>query len=150
MAHVFVYGTLLRGGANHDVLARLGARFVARAGTAEPRRLVDLGPYPALLPRDDERDREATRVFGEVYVVPDSALGDLDAFEGCPDLYRRECVALEPDGAPGDEPAPSEAFTYVLARRPPARAQPVPGGRYAVRGLALPAGVPVPDRRGPA
>ena len=140
MAHVFVYGTLLRGAANHDVLARLGARFVARARTAEPRTLLDLGPYPALLPRDAERDRDASPVFGEVYAVPDGALDDLDVFEGCPDLYRREPIALEPDGAHGGEPTPSKAFTYVLARRPPARARPVPGGRYAVRGAALPAG----------
>lgn len=126
MAHVFVYGTFLRGGANHAFLTRLGARFVRSATTADPRTLVDLGPYPAMLPRDAARD--TARVHGEVYDMPDASLAELDAFEGTPDLYARETIAL--DG--GDA-----AFTYVFARRVPKRARVIADGRYAARGTLL-------------
>jgi gamma-glutamylcyclotransferase (GGCT)/AIG2-like uncharacterized protein YtfP len=126
MAHVFVYGTFLRGGANHAFFLGLGSRFVRVALTEEPRTLVDLGPYPALLPRDVARD--ATRVHGEVYEMPDASLAELDAFEGTPDLYRRETIAL--DGG-------TSAFTYVFARALPKRARVIADGRYASAGTLL-------------
>jgi gamma-glutamylaminecyclotransferase len=125
MAHVFVYGTFLRGGANHALLLGLGARFVRAALTEDRRTLVDLGPYPALLPRSD---RDATRVHGELYELPDTALAELDAFEGTPDLYTRETIALEGGAI---------AFTYVFARRLPGRARILADGRYEGAGAHL-------------
>ncbi len=127
MHRVFVYGTFLRGKANHAVLERLGARLVATARTTAPRTLVDLGPYPAMLPAA-ERDR--TPVHGEIYDVDDAALAALDEFEGCPDLYRRERVALE-DG---------EAWAYVFAREPPRGARVIASGRYEADGVVLDSG----------
>jgi gamma-glutamylcyclotransferase (GGCT)/AIG2-like uncharacterized protein YtfP len=125
---VFVYGTLMRGAANHGVLVRLGARCEGEARTREPRTLVDLGPYPALLPAD-ERDR--TPVEGELYRVDEAAIGELDAFEGCPTLYRREAIAVVAGRAE------REAETYVLARRAPAHARVLATGRYDRAGRAL-------------
>lgn len=126
MAHVFVYGTLLRGGANHALLRELGARFLREARTAEPFTLVDLGPYPAMLPRDARRD--TVPVSGELYEIPDASLAALDEFEGAPDLYTRETIALEGDAT---------AFTYVFARRVPTRARVIADGRYASEGAVL-------------
>jgi gamma-glutamylaminecyclotransferase len=123
MERVFVYGTFLRGKANHSVLDRLGARFVGDAYTATPRTLLDLGPYPAMLPAE-RSDR--VPVHGEVYEVDERALEALDAFEGCPDLYRRERVALE---------AGSDAWTYVLARAAPRDACVIVSGRYEGSGV---------------
>ncbi len=131
MPLVFVYGTLMRAGANHRVLARLGGRFVDEARTAEPRTLVDLGPYPALLPTTAPA---TTCVIGEVWEVDDSALRELDAFEGVPDLYTRERLAIVTDSET------REAFTYVFARRLPKGARPIESGRYAAPGTALPTG----------
>jgi gamma-glutamylcyclotransferase (GGCT)/AIG2-like uncharacterized protein YtfP len=131
---VFVYGTLMRGAANHDVLVRAGARFVGVARTAALRTLVDLGPYPALLPADAARDR--TAVHGELYEVGSAALGELDAFEGCPSLYRRERVEVVGVGVQvGDVGADaveqrSDADTYVLAADAPASAPVLEDGRY--------------------
>ena len=130
VALVFVYGTLMRRHANHRVLVRLGARFADRARTEAPRTLVDLGPYPALLPVDARRDR--TTVEGELFHVAPAALPELDAFEGCPRLYRRTSVTVVTER--GDR---REAYTYELARRPPASARPVEGGRYEGGGRAL-------------
>ena len=129
--HVFVYGTLMRGGANHTVLVRLGARYVAAARTARGRTLVDLGPYPALLPLDDARDSVAPNVHGEVFAVEESLLPELDAFEGVPELYARESIDLVTDDGEAN------AFTYVFAKKTPKSAQPVTTGRYVKVGAIL-------------
>jgi gamma-glutamylcyclotransferase (GGCT)/AIG2-like uncharacterized protein YtfP len=132
MPFVFVYGTLMRHGANHHVLRRLGGRFVTTAQTREPRVLVDLGPYPALLP---ESAAATVPVFGEVWELDPSALEPLDEFEGCPDLYTRERIALV-------DPAGSEieAFTYVIAGPLPKAARVIETGRYTAGGTVLPDG----------
>jgi gamma-glutamylcyclotransferase (GGCT)/AIG2-like uncharacterized protein YtfP len=129
--HVFVYGTLMRGGANHAVLVRLGARYVAAARTARGRTLVDLGPYPALLPLDESRDSVAPNVHGEIFALDESMLPELDAFEGAPTLYLREPIDLVTDEGT------SSAFTYVFARKTPKSAQPVTTGRYVKVGAIL-------------
>jgi len=110
MAHVFVYGTLMRGGTNHHVLADLGARFVAAARTAAPRTVVDLGPYPALLPSDAARDAGATPIPGELFEIADDEIAALDDFEGVPDLYRRERILI------AMETCTMEAWVYVFSR----------------------------------
>lgn len=133
VAFVFVYGTLMRSGANHPVLLRLGAVFVGEAETVEPRMLVDLGPYPALLPIGSQVELRCT-VHGELYEIPDASLAALDAFEGTPHLYARERLRLR---SPAGE---RDAFAYVLARRPPRTAEVIASGRYSVAGTALPDG----------
>lgn len=107
MAHVFVYGTLRRGGVNHHVLAGVGARWVANARTAEKRTVIDLGPYPALLARDEARD--AAPIEGELFEVDDDGIEAIDAFEGVPDLYRRERIGVVTEAGPAD------AWAYVFA-----------------------------------
>lgn len=137
MPLVFVYGTLMRAGANHAVLERLDARFVTTASTLHPRILVDLGPYPALLP-SNESTIPPSRVSGEVWEIDDSALDDLDAFEGCPDLYSRERITLLTDAEGAEREL--DAFGYVLARRPPPHARILASGRYGTPGTVLPEG----------
>jgi gamma-glutamylaminecyclotransferase len=127
---VFVYGTLMKGHVNHRVLVELEARPLGEARTIAPRTLVDLGPYPALLPADEARDAVRPAVTGELFEVAEAALEVLDVFEGCPDLYRRERIALE--GAEG-----AEAWTYVLARPIPRHAVVLGEGRYVGGGVAL-------------
>jgi gamma-glutamylcyclotransferase (GGCT)/AIG2-like uncharacterized protein YtfP len=134
MPLVFVYGTLMRGRRNHAVLERLAARFIADATTCDRRTLVDLGPYPALLPTTAD---PVACVSGEVWQIGLERLAELDAFEGCPDLYTRERIALV-TGSDADSDV--EAFVYVLARRPPARARVLTTGRYEGVGVALPNG----------
>jgi gamma-glutamylcyclotransferase (GGCT)/AIG2-like uncharacterized protein YtfP len=131
---VFVYGTLRQGHANHRVLVELDASRVGSSSpavTARARTLVDLGPYPALLPEDATRDAERGVVEGEIYEIAEEALEALDVFEGCPDLYTRESIVLEHDGAS------IEAWTYVLATPLPAHAEVVATGRYAGGGVVL-------------
>jgi gamma-glutamylaminecyclotransferase len=117
MLHIFVYGTLMRGERNHGVLA--GATYVHSTCTAAGRTMVDLGPYPALLPADDERDAGRAPVHGEVWVVSEAHAARLDAFEGR--AYRREEIEL----------ARGRAVTYVWAARVPRRARVVAEWRRA-------------------
>ncbi len=123
---VFVYGTLMQDQPNHRVLLEIGAERLGAAVTASARTLVDLGPYPALL-----RGAGGCQVTGELYAIDERSLDVLDAFEGCPDLYSRERIQLVHDGES------REAWTYVLAREPPADAVVVASGRYAGGGVVL-------------
>lgn len=94
-----MYGTLLRGEANHHLLAR--ATFVG-AATTEPRfSLHDLGAYPAMVAGG------AHAIVGEVYEVDPSTLAALDELEGHPRFYRRTPITLA-DG--------SLAETYLQTR----------------------------------
>lgn len=83
---VFVYGTLKKGFPNHHVMAGTLA-----GGPARTTGLHAL--YVARLPHLI-RDEAASHVHGEVYQADDDALARLDAFEGHPDWYRREKLAV--------------------------------------------------------
>lgn len=88
---IFVYGTLKRGCSNHRQMA--GQTFVGVARTVPGFRLYDLGGYPGIVARVDDREG----VAGEVWSVDDDALRRLDRFEGVHQgLYRREPIALQP------------------------------------------------------
>jgi gamma-glutamylaminecyclotransferase len=110
---LFVYGTLKRGQRNHRLLA--DQRFVGPAVTAPAFRLFDLGPHPAMV-----RDADGGAVRGELFAVSECCLGELDEFEGVPDLFDRERIGLAdgttawaylyvrpiPDGTPSGEEWP--------------------------------------------
>lgn len=77
---LFVYGTLRSDSQDSRFeLIGLAARFVSRARMRG--RLVDLGPYPGLIPPTSGDDR----VCGQVYVLsnPGGTLARLDKYEGC-------------------------------------------------------------------
>ncbi len=78
---LFVYGTLRRGGSHHRLLgdAELLGAWVSRPHY----RMLDMGPYPALVMGDEA-------VAGEVYRIDSDMLPSLDAYEGCPGDYCRE------------------------------------------------------------
>ena len=88
---LFVYGTLKRGCCNHGYMT--GQTFVGLARTPPGYRLFDLGGYPGIVRRDDDK----TGVVGEVWSVDAEALERLDRFEGVHEgLYRREPFPLMP------------------------------------------------------
>ena len=83
---VFVYGTLLRGERNHQLLAE--ARFVCEAVTGPGFELADLGTFPAML------SGRGSGVTGEVFAVDSQTLATLDRLERHPHFYRRTRVTL--------------------------------------------------------
>lgn len=77
---VFVYGTLLRGEANHGWLAE--ATFRGEAWM-EGLALHNLGPFPMAVAGEG-------RCHGELYGVSEEDLARLDRLEGVPRLYERQ------------------------------------------------------------
>lgn len=96
-ARVFVYGSLRRGLPAHGHLAHASLR--SETTTAEPFRLLDLGPFPGAVPGG------ATPIRGEVYEVDPDTLAWMDDFEDVPETYQRIRVRLA-DG--------EEAWMYRL------------------------------------
>lgn len=94
---LFVYGTLCRGEANHELLT--GSRFVGEAETASGFQLIDLGPFPGLIFGGRQR------VIGELYLVTAEVVARLDHLEDHPNYYTRQVIDLS-DG--------TKAEAYVL------------------------------------
>jgi gamma-glutamylcyclotransferase (GGCT)/AIG2-like uncharacterized protein YtfP len=110
---LFVYGSLMRGQRHHDRMR--GAAFDGVARTANGFRLVSQGDYPALAAGGQGS------VEGEVYRVSEALLAELDVFEGCPDLYQRDRIALA-DG--------SSAETYRIVAERAETLDEIAGGRW--------------------
>lgn len=72
---LFVYGTLLRGGVNHERLVRNGCKFISSAITQPKYSMFHNGAYPAITDGTQ-------RIKGEIYSVPDAAWESLDGLEG--------------------------------------------------------------------
>jgi gamma-glutamylcyclotransferase (GGCT)/AIG2-like uncharacterized protein YtfP len=92
---LFVYGTLMRGGLRHAVLA--DQRFLRQAVTRPNYLLLDLGAYPGMI----AVPQGGRPIPGELYEVERALIPRLDQIEGAPELYRLEPVVLEGETAPG-------------------------------------------------
>jgi len=96
MTTVFVYGTLKRGGSNHLFLK--GQRFLGEARTAPGYTLYALGDFPGMV----RAPGDAVGVTGELWVVDDVCLAELDRLEGLDEgLYERVDVLLVPNHLAG-------------------------------------------------
>ena len=111
---LFVYGTLMRGGVRHRLLA--DQRFLGEARTLPQYALHDFGAYPGMVCRGD-----GAAVSGELYEVAVSRIPELDAEEGASALFRLESVAV--DGCDGP------AFAYLYQRSVEGALR-RPGGRW--------------------
>lgn len=109
---LFVYGTLKGGGRNHRLLA--GAEFIASARTEPRYRLIDCGPYPAML----EHPAAPLEIIGELYRISDSLLPALDELEDEGTLYRRVVIPVVPISDAAVELSTVTAWTYLWLGRP--------------------------------
>ncbi len=115
---VFVYGTLRVVGGHP--MARLLAERGRRRGPATLRGiLLDVGPYPAAVPSDDEDDQ----VVGELIELDPrhaaETLAELDTYEGCPDGDRESALYVRSrQGVRGPDGAPLEAWVWFWNRSP--------------------------------
>ncbi|EGA64697.1 gamma-glutamylcyclotransferase [Vibrio brasiliensis] len=80
---VFVYGTLRHGERNHHLLAN--SQCLGNFTTPPVYSLYDLGAYPAVT-------EGHSAIFGEVYLIDDQTLKQLDIIEDVPVTYRREQI----------------------------------------------------------
>jgi gamma-glutamylcyclotransferase (GGCT)/AIG2-like uncharacterized protein YtfP len=99
MTKIFVYGSLLRGMANHDVIK--DAQYGGRARTAYEFTMVRLGYYPGVVHEGDQS------IVGELYELSPVQLQRVDMLEGHPDYYKRKQIVLNT----GDK-----AWIYLLGR----------------------------------
>lgn len=112
---LFVYGTLKRGGANHDRLA--DQTFLGVARTRPGMTLYSLGEYPGLVRASDDLDG----VTGELWAVDDAALARLDEFEGVHEgLYAREPAPLAetPEGLGQADVRRAQLYRYLREVKP--------------------------------
>jgi gamma-glutamylaminecyclotransferase len=86
---LFVYGTLKRGERNAFRLA--DQEFLGEAVTAPRYRVIDLGPHPGLI----HDPATGLAICGELFAVGARCLTELDAFEGVPEAFVRERIAVE-------------------------------------------------------
>jgi gamma-glutamylcyclotransferase (GGCT)/AIG2-like uncharacterized protein YtfP len=93
---LFVYGTLMRGGVRHRLVA--DQRFLGEARTQRRYALFDLGAHPGMVRRNAEGDGRA--VAGELYEVAVGRIPQLDAAEDAPTLFRMEPIAVEGHDGP--------------------------------------------------
>lgn len=122
--HVFVYGSLLKGLHNHQVLSRHAPEFIGPGKTAGDWFMAELcgGAYPGISPADlvlDPNSREfaksfALPVMGECYrVTCASGMAALDRLESYPGYYDRRIERIEIIG--GDfELMQTDAWIYFV------------------------------------
>jgi len=94
---VFVYGSLMRGYHNHDVIAfdfethdkNKGHDYYGKTKTVDKFKMYDMGSFPAI-----SFDDNGHEVAGELYAVDDATLELIDMLEGFPNHYNRKQVEL--------------------------------------------------------
>jgi len=91
---LFVYGTLMRDGVNHSLLA--GQRFLGSARTRPRYALFNLIDYRGLV----ECEHDGTVVHGELYEVSRTLLPRLDELEEAPTLFRLVPIEIEETAEP--------------------------------------------------
>lgn len=102
---VFVYGTLVEGMSNADMLNGCAHLGMARLSGYD---LFDLGAFPGIMPSGDDG-----HVLGELRVVDARALSALDELEGNGSLYQRVAVDVCVTNPFGETPNRSRAWAYV-------------------------------------
>lgn len=94
---VFVYGSLMQGYHNHDVIAldfdshdkNKGYDYYGKAKTVDKFKMYDMGAFPAV-----SFDADGYEVAGELYAVDDATFELIDMLEGYPSHYNRKQIKL--------------------------------------------------------
>ena len=104
MPRIFVYGTLKRGGSNHALLT--SQQFLGAARTSPGYTLYLPGDYPGMVRAANDQ----AGVTGEVWLVDDACLQQLDELEGVAEgLYERTPIQLTAPFAA----EPAQAYLYL-------------------------------------
>jgi gamma-glutamylaminecyclotransferase len=94
---LFVYGSLLSGLHNFQLLERSSAVYMGPAGTSDEYYLCSRGPgfsFPYVTKQEVIPGQIRTKVEGEVYKVPIQHVPELDRLENHPLWYRRQQIEV--------------------------------------------------------
>ncbi len=89
---IFVYGTLRQGYWNHALLSR--AEFVGQGKTVKPEFVMRAVSYPFISDPTPEDQEFATQIVGELYMVSEKEMKELDRLEGYPTFYDRRQIEV--------------------------------------------------------
>ena len=121
MNKVFVYGTLKRGNSNSVMLHN--QTYLGDGSTKQKYVMYDAG-IPFVVEDDLSYEGDTpTLIRGELWLVTNQVVKELDALEGHPYAYRRTTVSLVMDDATEDS-----AFMYLFTTLP--RGEYVPSGEF--------------------
>jgi len=96
MLMLFVYGTLKYDCCNNSILKNLGGLYLFDAETIYKYPMYKSEHY---FPYLENQKGFGNIISGEVWLIPKESLGDIDYFEGVPDLYKRGSIeVLDLDG----------------------------------------------------
>jgi len=85
---VFVYGSLKRGYWNYETFLKGRSKFVCDAETCYKMYMTDIG-YPLVT-----KTIPKTTIKGELFIIDEIVLKDLDTLEGHPVYYHREITEV--------------------------------------------------------
>jgi gamma-glutamylcyclotransferase (GGCT)/AIG2-like uncharacterized protein YtfP len=104
--YVFVYGSLKKKHHNYKLLQN--SEFINNATTSELYNMINLGGFPAIIP-----DNNGYKISGELYLVNDKTLYNLDILEGEGSFYKR----IKQKVITSDEII-FESYLYILEYKP--------------------------------
>jgi len=122
--NLFVYGTLMRGFSNHQILMDCGADFQSFAQTLQRYRMISFGGFPGVVKMPDQHGSTKNilnqirlrslyaPVEGELYKVPynNCIRSFTDILEGHPDFYQRQWVSIYDYAKSQERPS----YMYIL------------------------------------
>lgn len=84
---LFIYGTLKTGCCRNPLIN--SQVYLCEVQTQPKYRMYNFGPYPTLVECED-----GVSIKGELWMVDDDCLKQLDLVEGTPELFKREKISL--------------------------------------------------------
>lgn len=106
-AAMFVYGTLMSGFHNNRLMLDSDAQFVGEAETKKKFSMSSSGGIPFV-----SKKPEMYNIKGEIWVVPQHNVEDIDRLEGHPNWYKRELVEFKFTKSPKIKINTNKAWLY--------------------------------------
>lgn len=105
MVKLFVYGTLKKNCKNHYLIE--SCEFISNASTVDKFALIKhkKGEFPCLI------ESPVFNIIGEMFLVEDKKILELDYFEGAPEYFFRKKISVLTDSGI------DEAFVYVFKNK---------------------------------
>jgi|688.fasta_scaffold800160_2 gamma-glutamylcyclotransferase (GGCT)/AIG2-like uncharacterized protein YtfP len=94
--YIFVYGSLRKDLINHEIMIRIGAKFIDNFQTVDAYYMIGLKSkaYPYVIKENIGYNLIPGPIYGEVYEISEEGLYHLDKLEGHPTNYIRQQIRV--------------------------------------------------------